>query len=98
MERQIGRMAVVKLGVPDVVRINEENREGAVGNMGHRALTIVQVRELDSPLLTEVDLGVLHHHLVSGGIVDVHLFAIMVSTADTGKGEGYCGSESNGER
>jgi hypothetical protein len=75
MEGQIRRMAVVKLSVPDVVLIDEENREGAVGHVGDGTFPIVEMGELDPPVLVEVDLGVLEqedHDLVACVVVDGH--------------------------
>lgn len=49
----------MKFGIPHVLMIDEENREGAVGNVGNGALAILQVGELRSTMLVGVHLGVL---------------------------------------
>jgi hypothetical protein len=94
-------MAVVKLGVPDVLVIDEENRERAMRNVGHGALAIPEVRELGSAVLVGVDVSILkkkHNNLVAGVVVNVHLFAFMlVGAADSRQGD-YGGGKGKGEQ
>ena len=99
VEDQVGGVAVVKLGMPDVVVIDEENRERAVGNVGDGALAIREVRELNSAVLIGVDVSILkekHNNLVSGVVVNVHLFPI-IGAADSGQGD-YGGGKGEGEQ
>ena len=89
-------MAVVKLGVPDVLVIDEENRERAVRNVGDSALAIREVRELGPAVLVGVDVGILkekHDNFVSGVVVDIHLFAFMLVGATDGRQSDYGGSK-----
>jgi hypothetical protein len=101
VEDQIGRMAVVKLGMPDVLMIDEENRERAVRNMGDGTLAIREVRELGPAVLVGVDVGILkekHNNFVSGVVVNVHLFAfVLVGATDSGQGD-YGDSKGEGEQ
>jgi hypothetical protein len=87
----------VELGVPDVLAINEKNREFAVWNVCDRALPIHKLGDLSPAFLIEVDVIVLeqeHRHLVPRLVVDIHIlsFVLRLGVADTRKGE--CG---NGE-
>jgi hypothetical protein len=101
VEDQVGRMAVVKLGMPDVLVIDEENRKRAVGNVGDGALAIPEVRELGAAVLAGVHVGILkekHNNLVAGVVVDIHLFAFMlVGATDSGQSD-YGGSKGEGEQ
>jgi hypothetical protein len=101
VEDQVGRMAVVKLGMPDVLMIDEKNRERAVRNMSDSALAIRQMRELHATMLVGVDLGVLkqkHNDLVSSVVVDIHLFAFVLVGADDSGQRDYGGSKGKGEQ
>ena len=81
-------MAVVKLGMPNVLVIDKENRERAVGNVSDGTFAIREMRELGPAVLVGVDVSILkekHNNLVSGVVVNVHLFAFMlVGAADGG--------------
>src|SRR5882724_3722044 len=102
MEDQVGRVAVMELGMPHVAVIDEQNRERAVRNMRHRALAICQMGELHSAVLIGVNLGVLeqeNHDLVSGVVVNVYLFAfVLIAASDTRNGKGGNGSETKCEQ
>jgi hypothetical protein len=102
VERQVGRMAVMKLGVPDIFVIDEENRERAVRNVSDCALAVCKVRELGPTMLIGVNVRVLeeeHDDFVTGLVVDVHLFAFMlVGAHDAGEREGEGGGKGNGKK
>ena len=101
VEAEIGRVAVVKLGVPDVLMVDEENRERAVGNMGDGALAIREVRELGPAVLAGVNVSILkkkHNNFVAGVVVDIHLFAFMLVGATDSRQSDYGGSKGKGEQ
>jgi len=94
-------MAVVELGMPDVLVVDEENRERAVRNVGDGAVAIREVRELNPAVLIGVDLRILkekHNDFVSGVVVYVHLFAFMLVGATDSRQGDYGGGKGKGEQ
>ena len=91
------RVAVVELGVPDVLVIDEQQREVAVRGLRDLGLLVREVADLEAALLVEVDAVVVpheQHDLVAGVVDDVEVDAVVVGVVVVGEE----GRRASGER
>ena len=84
LEHQIGRVAVVELGMAEVIVIDEKEREVTMRSVRHGALAVVEVSDLHPSFLAEMDVSIVEEEdqdFVAGVVVDIHLLAVVLREA-----------------
>jgi hypothetical protein len=96
---EIRRVAIVELGVPDVLVVHEHDLEVAIRHVRYSTATIMDLGDLNAVVRIEIRGIVLQHEYddrVTGMIVHGHVLAIIGTR--TSRSQTTSGNESENER